>query len=190
MRRLLAAGASPLPPDAWGRDPAAVARRLNRSGPLRLLEAATASRGGRKLVASGGVTSGAIPNGGCDSTSLPPPRPVKAGAGPCEGRGGEDEEQEDGAHVGVGKSDADGGGWSPKGSGGRGGGSRWVVMNESGRMLERASEKVPACPCLVVGGGGGEIGRRYGRWQDMEGKALCEMLGSLPLGESLVCCSS
>lgn len=53
VRRLLRAGASTLPPDAWGRDPAAVARQLGRAGPLKLLEAAAAAAGGGSSGGSG-----------------------------------------------------------------------------------------------------------------------------------------
>lgn len=154
MRRLLAAGASPLPPDAWGRDPAAVARQLNRVGPLRLLEAAAAttsssSRGRRKrspsttshkrVCSSGGVgdIEGVIDNRG---SSSPPQALSKVGVAP-----GKEEGVEEDAHDG----DISGGEHCDQGHDVRDrkvfrrfGGRRWVVMNESGRMLERASGKV------------------------------------------------
>lgn len=154
MRRLLAAGASPLPPDAWGRDPAAVARQLNRAGPLRLLEAAaatnsTSSRGRKKrspsttshkgVCSSGGFRDieGVIDNRGSSSP------PLKVAVAPGKGEGGEED-----AHDG----DISGGEDCDQGHDVRDrrvirrfGGRRWVVMNESGRMLERASGKVSFC---------------------------------------------
>lgn len=164
MRRLLTAGASPLPPDAWGRDPAAVARQLNRLGPLRLLEAAaatnsTSSKSRKKqspsttshkgLYSNGGFRDieGVIDNRGSSSSSPP----LKVAVAPGKGEGGEED-----AHDG----DISGGEDCGQGHGVHGrrvfrrfGGRRWVVMNESGRMLERASGKVSFC--LMAGGGVG-----------------------------------
>lgn len=136
VRLLLSAGASHFPPDAWGRDPAAVARQLDRAGPLKLLEAAAA--------------------GGKDSSSSrkKPGRRSKHGRGGSSawagrgGGGGGDESGGDSAAAaaaaeGVDDEEAE----RVIGEGGQKGatavvGNRWVVMNESGRMLERRNGKV------------------------------------------------
>lgn len=106
VRRLLRAGASPVPPDAWGRDPAAVARQLGREGPLRLLEAFKDSTGP-------GSGSGARGSASVSTVGLP----LENGAAENERR-------------------------SARARKARLHGDRWVVMNEGGRMLERASGKV------------------------------------------------
>lgn len=137
VRRLLAAGASHFPPDAWGRDPAAVARQLDRAGPLRLLEAAAAvAAGGRKS------NGGSVRNG---SSALP-------AASTRGGDGGDVSGGDPGTVIADFDGGVEGGGQLERGFGlGEEGGSaapaivvgkRWVVMNESGRMLERRSGKV------------------------------------------------
>eukprot|EP00752_Nemacystus_decipiens_P014799 g13175.t1 len=140
VRRLLAAGASHFPPDAWGRDPAAVARQLDRAGPLRLLEAAAAAAaagGGRK---SNGDSARGV------SSALP-------AASARGGDGGDVSGGDSGIAIAGVDGGGEGGGQLERGSelreaGGESAaaavvvGKRWVVMNESGRMLERRSGKV------------------------------------------------
>ncbi|CAM9453683.1 unnamed protein product [Ectocarpus sp. 8 AP-2014] len=140
VRLLLSASASYFPPDAWGRDPAAVARQLDRAGPLKLLEAA-ATAGGKGSSSS-------------SSSRKKPGRRTKHGRGGSSawtGRGGGgggdasggDADAAAAAAEGVDDEEAE----RVIGEGGQKGatavvGNRWVVMNESGRMLERRSGKV------------------------------------------------
>lgn len=131
VRRLLSAGASPVPPDAWGRDPAAVARQLGRAGPLRLLEdAAARSKTGGNSMRGGGRAS--------------PPAVTRPSAG---GDGDASDGEREAGNIGSAPEGEGGGGRGtvPVAGGplrGALSGNRWVVMNEGGRMLERASGKV------------------------------------------------
>lgn len=155
VRRLLSAGASPVPPDAWGRDPAAVARQLDRAGPLRLLEAATGASSAGKSKKVNGVDEGHGSSRSGDegrTSSLPKmPEPPPLGAdnvrrdrgfiGDGDVSGGDEEaiSRSGAGHV------SDGGDANTRADPTKTrvlSGSRWVVMNENGRMLERASGKV------------------------------------------------
>ncbi|CAM9122136.1 unnamed protein product [Ectocarpus sp. 12 AP-2014] len=139
VRLLLSAGASHFPPDAWGRDPAAVARQLDRAGPLKLLEAAAA--GGKGSSSSSRQKPGRRNKHGRGGSSAWAGR---GGGGGGDASGG-DADAAAAAVEGVDDEEAE----RVIGEGGQKGatavvGNRWVVMNESGRMLERRSGKVVA----------------------------------------------